>query len=106
VESDFYLCYHVGHKGKFSHEFLYFEFPDGKLRYANNGNYKNDVMSRKELEIIIAEEYTSLTTKIGSLIDVNQFKDPEGLQVFDYLLQELKCLIFSLTGLYLKIKSI
>ena len=26
-----------------------FEFrPDGKLRYANNSNYKNDVMIRKE----------------------------------------------------------
>lgn len=26
----------VGHKGKFGHEFLEFEFrPDGKLRYAN-----------------------------------------------------------------------
>ncbi|CAF4297155.1 unnamed protein product, partial [Adineta steineri] len=30
---DFYLRYYVGHKGKFGHEFLEFEFrPDGKLR--------------------------------------------------------------------------
>lgn len=30
--SDFYLRYYVGHKGKFGHEFLEFEFrPDGKL---------------------------------------------------------------------------
>ena len=29
--SDFYLRYYVGHKGKFGHEFLEFEFrPDGK----------------------------------------------------------------------------
>ncbi|KAJ1547477.1 Protein mago nashi 2 [Nowakowskiella sp. JEL0078] len=35
--------------GKFGHEFLEFEFkPDGKLRYANNSNYKNDTMIRKE----------------------------------------------------------
>lgn len=28
---DFYLRYYVGHKGKFGHEFLEFEFrPDGK----------------------------------------------------------------------------
>lgn len=105
--SDFYLRYYVGHKGKFGHEFLEFEFrPDGKLRlsiicfsfvmltreaagrpqatiiivsvlclstsatshtlkvtcnnyglniftgklrYANNSNYKNDVMIRKEV---------------------------------------------------------
>lgn len=33
--SDFYLRYYVGHKGKFGHEFLEFEFrPDGK-RGAN-----------------------------------------------------------------------
>lgn len=29
--SDFYLRYYVGHKGKFGHEFLEFEFrPDGE----------------------------------------------------------------------------
>ncbi len=29
--TDFYLRYYVGHKGKFGHEFLEFEFrPDGK----------------------------------------------------------------------------
>jgi len=39
----------TGHKGKFGHEFLEFEFrPDGKLRYANNSNYKGDNMIRKE----------------------------------------------------------
>jgi protein mago nashi len=45
----------VGHMGKFGHEFLEFEFrPDGKLRYANNSNYKNDTMIKKEgiLELI------------------------------------------------------
>ena len=32
------------------HEFLEFEFrPDGKMRYANNSNYKNDTMIRKEV---------------------------------------------------------
>ncbi|KAL0304945.1 UNVERIFIED_CONTAM: protein mago nashi [Sesamum angustifolium] len=47
---EFYLRYYVGHKGKFGHEFLEFEFrPDGKLRYANNSNYKNDTMIRKEV---------------------------------------------------------
>ncbi|XDB50742.1 hypothetical protein AB1E18_004304 [Capra hircus] len=125
MASDFYLRYYVGHKGKFGHEFLEFEFrPDGKLRYANNSNYKNDVMIRKEayvhksvmeelkriiddseitkeddalwpppdrvgrqeLEIVIGDEHISFTTsKIGSLIDVNQSKDPEGLRVFYYL---------------------
>ncbi len=49
MSSDFYLRYYVGHRGKFGHEFLEFEFrPDGKLRYANNSNYKNDTLIRKE----------------------------------------------------------
>ncbi|XP_036037368.1 protein mago nashi homolog isoform X1 [Onychomys torridus] len=161
MASDFYLRYYVGHKGKFGHEFLEFEFrpdgerrkgprgrasrPGGKLRYANNSNYKNDVMIRKEayvhksvmeelkriiddseitkeddalwpppdrvgrqeLEIVIGDEHISFTTsKIGSLIDVNQSKDPEGLRVFYYLVQDLKCLVFSLIGLHFKIKPI
>ena len=39
----------VGHKGSYGHEFMEFEFlSDGTLRYANNSNYKNDVMIRKE----------------------------------------------------------
>eukprot|EP00962_Isochrysis_galbana_P014163 scaffold4035_cov132-Isochrysis_galbana.AAC.9 len=49
MADEFYLRYYVGHKGKFGHEFLEFEFrPDGRLRYANNSNYKNDTMIRKE----------------------------------------------------------
>jgi protein mago nashi len=48
VFASLFLC-SVGHKGKFGHEFMEFEFkPDGRLRYANNSNYKNDVMIRKE----------------------------------------------------------
>jgi len=51
-DEEFYLRYYVGHKGKFGHEFLEFEFrPDGKLRYANNSNYKNDTMIRKEVYV-------------------------------------------------------
>lgn len=75
MATDFYVRYYVGHKGKFGHEFLEFEFrPDGefrlsyelvfgfmcdvmcvfsyvsgRLRYANNSNYKNDTMIRKEV---------------------------------------------------------
>ncbi|XP_039048082.1 protein mago nashi homolog isoform X1 [Hibiscus syriacus] len=119
---EFYLRYYVGHKGKFGHEFLEFEFrPDGKLRYANNSNYKNDTMIRKEvfltpavlkecrriiteseimreddnnwpepdrvgrqeLEIVMGNEHISFTTsKIGSLVDVQSSKDPEGLRIY------------------------
>uniref|UniRef100_M4B2C4 Uncharacterized protein n=1 Tax=Hyaloperonospora arabidopsidis (strain Emoy2) TaxID=559515 RepID=M4B2C4_HYAAE len=49
---DFYVRYYVGHRGKFGHEFMEFEFRgDGKLRYANNSNYKKDSMIRKEVTV-------------------------------------------------------
>ncbi len=49
MADNFYCRYYVGHKGKFGHEFMEFEITsDGKLRYANNSNYKNDFMIRKE----------------------------------------------------------
>ncbi|XP_078518264.1 protein mago nashi homolog isoform X1 [Lissotriton helveticus] len=66
-----------------------------------------DRVGRQELEIVIGDEHISFTTSnIGSLIDVNQSKDPEGLRVFYYLVQDLKCLVFSLIGLPFKIKPI
>jgi protein mago nashi len=54
MSEEFYCRYYVGHRGKFGHEFMEFEFTeDGKLRYANNSNYKNDVMIRKEGNIFL-----------------------------------------------------
>lgn len=49
MADQFYCRYYVGHRGKFGHEFMEFEITtDGKLRYANNSNYKKDFMIRKE----------------------------------------------------------
>eukprot|EP00438_Fugacium_kawagutii_P008920 Skav211414 [mRNA] locus=scaffold1608:80418:81641:+ [translate_table: standard] len=49
ASDEFYVRYYVGHKGRYGHEFLEFEFrQDGRLRYANNSNYKNYPMIRKE----------------------------------------------------------
>ena len=42
----------------------------------------------------------------GSLLDVTNSADPEGLRVFYYLVQDLKCFVFSLISLHLKIKPI
>ncbi|KAK0407358.1 hypothetical protein QR680_019154 [Steinernema hermaphroditum] len=146
IENPFYLRYYVGHQGKFGHEFLEFEFrPDGNMRYANNSNYKNDTLIRKEafvsravieelrrivkesevmqeddarwpepdrigrqeLEILLDDEHISFTTsKVGSLGEVNKCDDPEGLRSFYYLVQDLKCLVFSLITLHFKIKPI
>ncbi|KAL7675351.1 hypothetical protein ACOME3_001612 [Neoechinorhynchus agilis] len=143
---DFYLRYYVGHRGRFGHEFLEFEFrPDGRLRYANNSNYRNDTLIRKEmtvnacileelvsiieksgildeddsqwpmpdrvgrqeLEIVLGNVHISFTTgKIGSLVDINKSKDPTGLQVLYYLVQDLRALVFSIISLHFKILPI
>ena len=135
-----------GHKGKFGHEFLEFEFrPDGRLRYANNSNYKNDQMIRKEVyvgpeilaelkriiaeaeidkeddkhwpepdrngrqefEVVMGNTHISFATaKIGSLLDVQDSKDPEGLRIFYYLVQDLKCFAFSLINVHMKLRPI
>ena len=59
------------------------------------------------MEIVMGDEHTSFTTaKIGSLLDVQESKDPEGLRCFYYLVQDLKCAVFSLISLHFKIKPI
>ena len=64
-------------------------------------------MGRQELEIVLGDEHISFTTaKIGSLLDVQESKDPEGLRIFYYLVQDIKCFVFSLIGLHSKIKPI
>ena len=45
ANTDFYLRYYVGHKGKFGHEFLEFEFrPDGKLRSEALCLFRNAIL--------------------------------------------------------------
>ncbi|KAH6880159.1 Mago nashi protein [Thelonectria olida] len=147
----FYLRYYSGHMGRFGHEFLEFDFRvvgDGRsavARYANNSNYRNDSLIRKEmcvssvvvdeikriikaseitkeddskwpqknkdgrqeLEIRVGNDHIAFeTAKIGSLVDVTESADPEGLRVFYYLVQDLKALVFSLIALHFKIKPI
>eukprot|EP01017_Pseudomicrothorax_dubius_P010161 TRINITY_DN13600_c0_g2_i1.p1 TRINITY_DN13600_c0_g2~~TRINITY_DN13600_c0_g2_i1.p1 ORF type:complete len:154 (-),score=29.58 TRINITY_DN13600_c0_g2_i1:204-665(-) len=145
-DEDFYVRFYVGHRGKYGHEFLEFELrSDGRLRYANNSNYRHDVLIRKEayvsdsvvkemrriieeseilqeddskwpapdkvgrqeLEIRLGKVHISFTTsKIGSFSEVMQSNDPEGLKVFYYLVQDLKCCIFSLIGLHFRLKPV
>lgn len=118
---------------------------DGRLRYANNSNYKEDCLIRKEvyvnqividqlakmikdsnilqqddskwpkpdkngsqeLEIILGNEHISFeTSKIGSSMDVIQSKDPKGLEIFYYLIQDLKCFIFTLISVHFRVKPV
>jgi len=139
---------HDPHELMRSPEFDFRVVGDGRsavARYANNSNYRNDSLIRKEmsvsslvideirrivksseimkeddgkwpqrnkdgrqeLEIRIGNEHISFeTAKIGSLVDVTESADPEGLRVFYYLVQDLKALVFSLISLHFKIKPI
>ena len=47
-----------------------------------------DRVGTQELEIILGQEHISFkTTKLGSLNQVNESKDPDGLRIFYYLVQ-------------------
>jgi protein mago nashi len=146
ADEEFYVRYYIGHRGKYGHEFLEFEFrSNGKLRYANNSYYKQEAIIRKEvfvndgvlqelkkiiedstvlkqddskwpepdrvgkqeLEIVSGSDHISFSTsKIGSLADVQASDDPDGLRVFHYLVQDLKCFVFSLVSLHFKIRPV
>ena len=63
---DFYLRYYIGHKGRFGHEFLEFEIrDDGRLRYANNSQYKAENLIRKEVWVneLVVEELKRIITE-------------------------------------------
>jgi len=66
-----------------------------------------DRIGSQELEIVMNNEHISFTTsKIGSLLDVQESKDAEGLRTFYYLVQDLKCFVFALISLHFKIKPV
>ena len=44
------------------------------------------------------------TAKIGSLNDIQNTKDPDGLRNFYYLVQDLKCLVFAAIALHFKVR--
>ncbi|RKP24406.1 Mago nashi protein, partial [Syncephalis pseudoplumigaleata] len=68
---------------------------------------RKNVVGRQELEVRFGNEHISFeTAKIGALADVQDSKDPEGLRVFYYLVQDLKCLVFSLISLHFKVSII
>ena len=56
--------------------------------------------------VLDGEHISFTTTKIGSLLDVEDSSDPEGLRVFYYLIQDLKCFVFATCQMHFKIKPI
>eukprot|EP01086_Lenisia_limosa_P000984 TRINITY_DN11755_c0_g1_i2.p2 TRINITY_DN11755_c0_g1~~TRINITY_DN11755_c0_g1_i2.p2 ORF type:complete len:104 (-),score=36.87 TRINITY_DN11755_c0_g1_i2:72-383(-) len=63
--------------------------------------------SMQELEIVMDKEHISFAAaKVGSLLDVQECKDPESFRAFYYLTLDLKAFVFSLMSLHFKIKPI
>lgn len=99
---------------------------DSEVTKEDDHNWPSpDRVGTQELEIILGDEHISFAVcylqsgnpslnpfscwqcaKIGSLLNVQESNDPEGLRIFYYLVQDLKCLIFSLITLHFKIKPI
>jgi protein mago nashi len=68
---------------------------------------KPDKIGKQELCVRIGErEITFKTSKISCSAEVQKAEDPEGLNVFFYLVQDLKCFIFSLVNMHFRIKPI
>ena len=66
-----------------------------------------DRIGQQELEIVCDDDHASFhTSKIGSLLDVQNSKDPEGLKQFYYFVQDLKCFALSLLNVHMKVRPI
>ena len=77
--SDIYVRYYVGHKGKFGHEFLEFEFTsNGRLRYSNNSQYKAENLIRKEVYVnqIVLDELRKMILS-SKILDEEDRRWPE-----------------------------
>ena len=46
------------------------------------------------------------TAKIGSMTEILQSNDPKGMETFYYLVQDIKCLLFSIINLHFRVKPV
>ena len=81
IHDEFYLRYYVGHNSReCGHEFMEFELsPSGKLRYANNSQYKHDVMIRREVYVspaVVEEARRIIRESQITSVDDSTWKDP------------------------------
>ncbi|KAI3645342.1 hypothetical protein MP228_011506 [Amoeboaphelidium protococcarum] len=68
---------------------------------------KPDRVGKQEFDYEYGDTKVHLqTSKIGSLTEVNACKDSDGLSLFYYLVQDLRCLILSLISLHFKIRPV
>ena len=76
---------------------------DSKWKEPN----EEDEEGHQELECKIGSHHIAFTAcEIGSLVDIEQSSDPEGLKVFYYLTQDLKALVLTLISCHFKARPI
>jgi protein mago nashi len=110
-DDEFYLRYFVGHKSQFGNEFLELELqPSGKLRYANNSNYKHDRMIRREVflspavvdeirRIILTSEITKVDDKNWPEPDESSRRQELEIKIGNQHIAFLACEIGSLADI-------
>jgi len=63
-----------------------------------------DRVGRQELEIVIDGKHKPFqTSKFGSFSELQQSSDPEGLTIFWYLIQDIKCFVLSLINAHFRV---
>ena len=66
-----------------------------------------DREGRQEVEISVGgKNLMFVSSKIRSMNDVANSKDPQGLQKLYYLVQDFKCLVFSIINLHFRVKPV
>ena len=76
----------------------------GILQQSDSKWPQPDKTGKQTTEIHIdGKVYKFKSSKIGSFSEVQNCEDPEGLTVFFYLVQDLKCLVFSLVNLHFRV---
>mmetsp|Transcript_41599 Transcript_41599/g.42228 ORF Transcript_41599/g.42228 Transcript_41599/m.42228 type:complete len:145 (+) Transcript_41599:494-928(+) len=82
-------------------------WPTAATSTTERGEKRSQPVGKQELEIKIGNEHIAFTcAEIKSLMDVQESDDPDGLRIFYYLTQDLRCLLFSLISLHFKIRPI
>ena len=79
---------------------------DSEVMLEDDANWPApDAEGKQELEIYLNGKHVSFAcSKIGSLVDIGESKDPEGMRVMYYTMQDLRCFVLSLISLHFKIK--
>jgi protein mago nashi len=81
---------------------------DSEIIQEDDSNWPEpDEQGRQELEIVQGDDHVSFaTTKLGSMVQVQSSKDPEGLKNFYHLVQDVKCMALTLINAHFKVQPI